>query len=69
LEALLKTKKEFQDKANLYKVELAEYGAHLIAANTTKNELETVENNRQACQRELQDLDERLDHIEEKVRR
>lgn len=68
LDAFLKAKKDFSDKAKDLKVELAEYGAFLDAANQSKQELAACEENQDACMVELQNTQNRLTQIEQRVR-
>lgn len=67
LEALTKTKKEFQSKAKDLKADLAEFGAHLITAQQTNKELATCEENQEVCNTVVQGLTEKLSEVESKV--
>lgn len=68
LDAIAKSKKEFNDKAKDMKAELAEYSAHLQAANDTKKEVDVCERNIDSCKSELESNQEKLDRVIEKVR-
>lgn len=67
LEAYSKAKKEFQGKAKDLKAELAEFGAHLLAANQMKDELKTCEETQETCNEELENIAERLERNEAQV--
>jgi DNA repair exonuclease SbcCD ATPase subunit len=69
LEAILKTKKRFQDKSKDLKVEMAEYGALLQASNETRQEIAVCEESIESCRDELGTNQERLDTITEKYNR
>ncbi len=67
LEALTKSKKEFQGKAKDLKVELAEFGAHLTTVNQHKQELATCAENQDTCVTSLESIQARLDRNDQKV--
>jgi DNA repair protein RAD50 len=67
LDALSKTKKEFQDKSKDLKAELAEYGALYQASSETRQEIATCEENAASCQKEVEGNQEKLDNVIEKV--
>jgi DNA repair protein RAD50 len=67
LDALLKTKKEFQAKSKDLKADLGEYGAHLITVQQTKKELEENNENQEVCTKVIQGISTELDEMDEKM--
>jgi DNA repair protein RAD50 len=67
LEALVKAKKEYVDKAKDHKVELAELGAHMHNATEAKQELSECENKQVSCEAELDQSEQKITRIEDKV--
>jgi DNA repair protein RAD50 len=67
LEALVKARKEYTDKAKDYKIELAELGAHVQGANDAKKELAACEANQEACDLDLTAAEEKISRLEDKV--
>lgn len=67
LEALTKAKKEIQNKVKDLKAELMELGAQLDAANESKRELQTAQENQESCRTEVEDIQEQLEEQENKV--
>jgi len=67
LEALAKTKKEFQSKAKDLKGQMMEFAAHLHAANQYKLDLSASENSREECIETIEKLDERIDSMDGRI--
>lgn len=67
LEAIGKTKKEFQEKSKDIKADLAELAAQAQAANETKKEIEVCRESSDACESELQEIKDKLERIVDKV--
>lgn len=68
LDALMKSKKEFQAKAKDIKTDLAELSAHLSTAKRHEQELASCVESQQSCEDSLKTLQSRLDQIDQRVR-
>ena len=68
LEALSKTKKEISSRAKDLKGELMELGAHLHSANESKRDLSACEESEEGCLAQLDEVTERLQLADQKVR-
>lgn len=68
LEAFLKTKKTYSDKAKNLKGELMELGAHLQASKDTEKELDACKDNQEKNEEELNQIKDRLSLNEERIR-
>ena len=68
LEALSKTKKDFQSKAKDLKGELMEFSAHLQSTLLSKKEMESCAENQDNCTVELDRLATEIEENQERVR-
>lgn len=67
LEALIKTRKEFQSKTKDMKVELAELNGHVMQTKQYKDELENIKEQEEECNNQLVTIQDRLVTTEGKV--
>jgi DNA repair protein RAD50 len=67
LEALMKSKKDFQAKVKDIKGDLQEFGAHLISATQTKSELANCQQTQETCNLAIQGIVDKVGKIDQKV--
>ena len=67
LDAIAKSKKEYADKAKSLYAEFVELRAQCEAASDTKKEVAACEENVENCQTELEQNNDRLERLEDKV--
>ena len=67
LDAIMKAKKDFSTRAKDYKVEVAELGAHLQSANEMRSRLETCGEREQKCQRDIDEINDKIQNVDGKV--
>ena len=67
LEAITKAKKEYTAKAKDLKADVMECGAHLLAAQDLRKTSAACREKEDACNRDLEEIDTKLDSAREKV--